>query len=177
MTSPDRSPARREAFDARTLRQALGNFATGVAVVTTFDAARRPVGLTINSFTSVSLAPPLVLFCLARDSACLEAFRAAPVFAIHVLHGRQHTLSRRFSSKLADRFDGVSWRAGELAAPVIDDVAACFECLRHDVIEQGDHVIFVGRVQCLAHEPADDPLLYFRGGFRSVAAIPPPDIP
>lgn len=158
-------------IDPQALRRALGNFATGVAVVTTLDAHQRPVGLTVNSFTSVSLSPPLVLFCLASQSSNLAAFQQAGSFAINVLHSGQDELSRRFSSPISDRFSGVDWRLGELGAPLIADTAATFECEHHDTLERGDHVIFLGHVKRLQHAQVDEPLLYFQGRFRQVAAL------
>lgn len=158
-------------IDPQALRRALGNFATGVAVVTTLDAHQRPVGLTVNSFTSVSLSPPLVLFCLARQSSNLAAFEQAGAFAINVLHSGQGELSRRFASPVPDRFAGVDWRPGESGAPLISDAAATFECDHHDTLERGDHMIFLGRVRQFQHAQADEPLLYFQGRFRQVAAL------
>ena len=158
--------------EPQALRRALGNFATGVAVITTRDAQQRPIGLTVNSFTSVSLSPPLVLFCLARHSVNLPVFQQARSFAINVLHSGQGELSRRFASPVADRFAGVDWQAGALGDPVIAGAAACFECEHHDTLERGDHLIFIGQVQHFDQAPVNDPLLYFQGRFRQVAALP-----
>lgn len=166
-TSPIASP-----IDPQALRRALGNFATGVAVVTARDEQQRPIGLTVNSFTSVSLSPPLVLFCLARHSSNLAAFQQATSFAVNVLHSGQDELSRAFASPVPDRFAGVTWQAGALGDPLITDAAAHFECVRHETLAHGDHLIFLGQVQHFGHAPVKEPLLYFQGRFRQVAALP-----
>lgn len=155
-------------IDPRQFRQALGAFATGVAVVTTQDAAGAPVGLTVNSFTSVSLNPPLVLFCLGKQSASLTAFRDSGAFAVHVMPHAQQDLTRRFASRVEDRFDGVAWHPGHGGAPVIEGVLACFECALHACVDAGDHLILIGQVQRFSHQPSDAPLLYFQGGFHSL---------
>jgi len=129
-------------------RQLLGCFPTGVAVITTREANGRPVGLTCNSFSSVSLEPPLVLFSLRKASSLVGAFSEAEGFAINILSQSQDALSGRFaSSKIADKFEGVAWRAGPLGMPVIDDCLASFECSVHACHEAGDHHIFIGEVK------------------------------
>lgn len=152
--------------DPRTLRDALGCFATGVTVVTTRDADGQPVGLTANSFSSVSLDPPLILFCLARSSTNLERFRQAQHFAINVLHIGQQPMSGAFARSAADRFQDVAWEAWDTGAPILSGSLASFECATHQVIEAGDHLVFIGRVLRARFEPRRDPLLYFRGKYR-----------
>ncbi|WP_395944493.1 flavin reductase family protein [Brevundimonas sp.] len=152
--------------DPRTLRDALGCFATGVTVVTTTDEEGRPVGLTANSFSSVSLDPPLILFCLARSSSNLERFRQAEHFAINVLHIGQQPMSGAFARSNAERFEGVVWEAWETGAPILSGSLASFECATHQVVEAGDHLVFIGRVTRARFEPRRDPLLYFRGRYR-----------
>ncbi|MDQ1155322.1 flavin reductase family protein [Brevundimonas sp. SORGH_AS_0993] len=151
--------------DARTLRDALGCFATGVTVVTTLDADGRPIGLTANSFSSVSLDPPLILFCLSRGSTNLERFQAARHFAINVLHIGQQPMSGVFA-RAGDRFQDVAWEAWDTGAPILSGSLASFECATDRVIEAGDHLIFIGRVLRARFEPRRDPLLYFRGKYR-----------
>lgn len=151
--------------DARTLRDALGCFGTGVTVVTTLDADGQPIGLTANSFSSVSLEPPLILFCLSRGSANLERFQAARHFAINVLHIGQQPMSGVFA-RAGDRFHDVAWEAWETGAPILSGSLASFECATDRVIEAGDHLIFIGRVLRARFEPRRDPLLYFRGKYR-----------
>ena len=155
-------------FTPRQLRDAFGCFATGVTVVTTLGDDGRPVGLTANSFTSVSLDPPLVLFCLDRRSTSLAAFEAAERFAVNVLHAGQEAVSARFSRREPDRFAGTAWRAGLAGVPLLEDAAAVFECARETVLDGGDHRIFIGRVEAIACDGSYDPLIFFQGRYRSV---------
>jgi flavin reductase (DIM6/NTAB) family NADH-FMN oxidoreductase RutF len=156
-------------FDRRAFRNALGCFATGVTVVTTVTDAGEPVGLTANSFSSVSLDPPLVLFCLDRASHNLDAFRGAGRFAVNVLGDDQRDLSVRFSTTIGDRWDGVVWERWETGAPVLNGCLAALDCETEAIHEGGDHVIIVGRVQRLAATTDGKPLLYFRGNYATVA--------
>ncbi|WP_395942211.1 flavin reductase family protein, partial [Brevundimonas aurantiaca] len=141
-------------------------FATGVTVVTTLDEQGQPVGLTANSFSSVSLDPPLILFCLARSSSNLERFRRAEHFAINVLHIGQQPMSGVFARSSTERFDGVAWESWDTGAPILSGSLASFECATHQVVEAGDHLVFIGRVTRARFEPRRDPLLYFRGRYR-----------
>jgi flavin reductase (DIM6/NTAB) family NADH-FMN oxidoreductase RutF len=151
-------------------RQLLGCFPTGVAVITTRDAGGRPVGLTCNSFSSVSLEPPLVLFSLRKASSLLGTFRAAEGFAINILSQRQDALSGRFaSSKIADKFEGVAWRAGPLGMPVIDDCLASFECSVHACHDAGDHHVFIGEVKHMGGGGADHALVFYKGAYMMLA--------
>jgi flavin reductase (DIM6/NTAB) family NADH-FMN oxidoreductase RutF/pimeloyl-ACP methyl ester carboxylesterase len=153
--------------DPRALRDALGCFGTGVTVVTTMDEAGNPIGLTANSFTSVSLDPPLILFSVANNSASLGAFIRARGFGVNVLHIGQQPTSARFARRDASRFEGVAWEAGEVSgAPMLTGSLASFDCLRHAVYEGGDHMIFVGEVRRAVFEPHRDPLIFFRGKYR-----------
>lgn len=157
------------AADAVGLRKALRRFATGVTVVTTRRDDGVPLGLTVNSFGSVSLDPPLVLWNLSRASPNLEAFQTAEHFAINLLSHHQMELARRFAAPHTDRFASLAWHGGLGGAPVIDGSAAVFECSRFAEYPGGDHVIFLGRVDRLT--TADHrPLLFFDGGF---CAAPP----
>ncbi|MDB5444862.1 MAG: Flavin reductase, partial [Phenylobacterium sp.] len=134
--------------DPRILRDALGCFGTGVTVVTTLDEMGAPIGLTANSFTSVSLDPPLILFCLAKTSGSLDAFSGARGFAVNVLHIGQQPASSRFTRRDGPRFDGIPWQAGEESgAPMLTGSLASFDCLRQAVHDGGDHLIFVGEVR------------------------------
>lgn len=163
---PRDSPEYRAGSDPRTLRDALGCFATGVTVVTTLDAAGKPVGLTANSFTSVSLDPPLLLVCLARSAGTLPAFEANENFGVNVLHIGQQPTSSRFAGREADRFAAAPWEAWGTGVPLVTHSLASFECARHAMFDGGDHVILVGRVIRVRFEPRRDPLLYFRGRYR-----------
>ena len=155
-------------FSARELRDAFGCFATGVTVVTALGDDGAPVGLTANSFTSVSLEPPLVLFCLDRRSTSLPVLERAERFAVNVLHAGQEAVSARFSRREPDRFAGTAWRPGTTGVPVLEDAAAHFECRRESVLDGGDHRIFIGRVEAVACEGSYDPLVFFQGRYRSV---------
>jgi flavin reductase (DIM6/NTAB) family NADH-FMN oxidoreductase RutF/pimeloyl-ACP methyl ester carboxylesterase len=151
----------------RVLRDALGCFGTGVTVVTTIDGAGEPIGLTANSFTSVSLDPPLILFSLAKASANLEAFQQARRFAVNVLHIGQQPLAGRFARRDIARFDAVDWAIrAEGGSPVLAGSLASFDCHTYATHDGGDHVIFIGEVMHAWFEPHRDPLLYFRGKYR-----------
>lgn len=144
------------------LRAALGQFATGVAVVTTRAPDGRSVGLTVNSFASVSLEPPLVLWSLAKRSSNLAAFTAARTVAIHVLSADQETLARRFASPRAERFSGIPCGIGPGGAPLLEGGVARIICSPHAQHDAGDHVIFILRVD--RWECADGPALAFHAG-------------
>jgi flavin reductase (DIM6/NTAB) family NADH-FMN oxidoreductase RutF len=152
-------------IEPRELRQALGSFATGVTIVTSRGTAGEPLGLTANSFNSVSLDPPLVLFSLNRNAFSLKPFEDAGFFAINILSDRQRHLSDNFARSLADKWRGVEYEVWETGAPILKGSLASFECLTHSTHDGGDHVIFVGRVQRLRFSGDGHPLLYFRGGY------------
>ena len=153
-------------IDARAFRDAAGQFATGVTIVTTLDPEGVPVGLTANSFTSVSLDPPMVLFCLGEASDTLSAFDDGPGFVVHVLSAEQRDLSNRFASKGVDRFEGTDWRPGLNGLPVLDGALVTFECQSAHRYDGGDHVIFVGEVKSMSVGDIDAPALgYFRGRY------------
>jgi flavin reductase (DIM6/NTAB) family NADH-FMN oxidoreductase RutF len=156
----------RTGSDPRTLRDALGGFATGVTVVTCFDGAGEPFGLTANSFTSVSLEPPLLLVCVHRDAQCAAALTGAEHFAVNVLQTGQQPASIRFATRNDDRFGPNDWSPGEFGAPVLRESLAVFECRAHAVHEGGDHHILVGEVVKASFDPSLDPLLFFRGKYR-----------
>lgn len=163
---PRAAPEYRSGSDPRTLRDALGCFATGVTVVTAFAPDGRPIGLTANSFTSVSLDPPLLLVCIDRRAGSLPALEVAAGFAVNVLHIGQQPTSNRFARPGEDRFAETAWETGEFGAPVLSGALAAFECRRHALHDGGDHVILVGEVLKARFEPRRDPLLYFRGKYR-----------
>ncbi|ABI78427.1 flavin reductase family protein [Hyphomonas neptunium ATCC 15444] len=163
---PRATPEYRLGSDARTLRDALGCFATGVTIMTASDASGQPVGLTANSFTSVSLDPPLLLACIAKTAASSEVFREAETFAVNVLHIGQQPTSIRFSRRDEDRFGATPWEPGLNGTPVLTGSLATFECARHAVHDGGDHIILIGQVERARFEPRRDPLLYFRGKYR-----------
>jgi flavin reductase (DIM6/NTAB) family NADH-FMN oxidoreductase RutF len=156
----------RTGSDPRTLRDALGCFATGVTVVTCFDAEGLPVGITANSFTSVSMEPPLLLVCIHKQAACASAFTVADHFAINVLQTEQQPASIRFSTRQEDRFGVNDWSRGEFGAPVLKESLGVFECERFAVYDGGDHHILVGQVVKASFDANLDPLLFFRGRYR-----------
>ena len=156
----------RTGSDPRTLRDALGSFATGVTVVTCFDKVGDPFGLTANSFTSVSLDPPLLLVCVHKGAQCAEALTGADHFAVNVLQTGQQPASITFSTRVEDRFGCTPWGLGEHGVPVLRDSLSVFECRHHAVHDGGDHFILVGEVKKATFEPGLDPLLYFRGSYR-----------
>jgi flavin reductase (DIM6/NTAB) family NADH-FMN oxidoreductase RutF len=166
MADDDTLPEYRTGSDSRTLRDALGCFATGVTVVTCFDADGSPMGITANSFTSVSLDPPLLLVCIHKHSACASALLASEHFAVNVLQTLQQPASIRFSTRQEDRFGANDWSRGEFGAPVLQESLSVFECERNAVHEGGDHHILIGRVVKASFNPELDPLLYFRGRYR-----------
>jgi flavin reductase (DIM6/NTAB) family NADH-FMN oxidoreductase RutF len=156
---------------ARELREAFSAFATGVAIVTA-EGWQGPVGLTVNSFTSVSLDPPLLLFCIDRRNRNLPVFERAERFAVNVLHTGHEPLSNTFARPHLDGFAHPAWADGHLGPPVLEDALAVFECRRHEVYDGGDHRIFVGRVEAVRRAPDGEPLAVFQGGYRTVSPKP-----
>lgn len=151
--------------DSAALRSALGRFATGVTLATCCDANGEPVGLTVNSFGALSLAPPLVQWSLRCESPSLPAFEAAGHFAINVLAEGHLELSRRFAAQGVRRFDQGRWHAGHTGSPVLAGALAVFECARRSAQRHGDHVLFIGEV--LHHSAhAGAPLLFHTSRYR-----------
>jgi flavin reductase (DIM6/NTAB) family NADH-FMN oxidoreductase RutF len=150
--------------DPRALRDAFGAFLTGVTVVTTRDANDAPIGFTANSFTSVSLDPPLLLVCLARTSRNFAALTQAPGFAVNILSQGQTAVSNTFARSVEDRFSAVEWRVGPHGSPVLSDVAAWFDCSMHHMVDGGDHVILIGSVEAF-HNGQLNGLGYARGSY------------
>jgi 4-hydroxyphenylacetate 3-hydroxylase, reductase component len=157
-------------MDTRQLRNALGRFTTGVTVVTCCDAQGQWVGLTANSFNSLSLDPPLVLWSLRSASPAMAAFVAAPRFAVNVLAEAQVEVSRRFASKAEDRFTEGVWSLGENGAPVLAGCAAVFECETVSQQPAGDHQLFIGRVLACTEAPVP-PLVYQAGHYRLLGEV------
>jgi len=153
------------AFSTPDFRAALGMFATGVTVVTARRADGTLVGLTANSFNSVSLQPPLVLWSLSRSAGSMPAFERGSHYAINILAASQHALAERFASKTADRFADVAFRDGAAGAPLLDGAVAVFECFNRSQYEEGDHVIFVGEVEHCSWRPGVPPLIFHGGRY------------
>ena len=155
--------------DTRALRNALGRFATGVAIVTAIDPDGQPIGLTVNSFSAVSLDPALVLWCLDNNSHNLAAFSKASHHAINILAANQQELSNRFATWPADRFAALPWQAGIGGAPVFPGCCATFEVANETAHAGGDHTIFVGRVERFGERVDLAPLLFHAGQYRALA--------
>ncbi len=153
-------------FDTRAFRDALGCFPTGVAVVMAESADRPPMGITVNSFASVSLKPPLVLWCLDHRSDRFRTFSNAPGFTISVLGDCHRHVSARLARPGAHSLDGIPLRATELGPPALADALAVLECAREALHPGGDHAILVGRVLRFQYQPRGEPLVFFRGRYR-----------
>ncbi|MEZ5645377.1 MAG: flavin reductase family protein [Burkholderiaceae bacterium] len=167
MSVGDLAPkARTPDFTTRDFRVSLGMFATGVTIVTARGPDGRPVGLTANSFNSVSLDPPLVLWSLSCRARSMAVFHGVQHYAIHVLGADQQDLAERFASRDVDRWAGVGYVEGEHGAPLLTGAAACFECFNRSRYPEGDHVIFVGEVERCGHRADAAPLLFHAGQFR-----------
>jgi len=166
MTPPSRAPrAAPPNFSSPQFRQALGMFATGVTIVTARAQDGTLVGLTANSFNSVSLSPPLVLWSLAQKAGSMAAFSRGAHYAINILAADQQALALQFAAKDVDRYVGVEFQLGQNGAPLLAGTAASFECFNRSQYEEGDHVIFVGEVERCSHRAGASPLLYHGGKF------------
>ena len=153
--------------NSKELRNALGSFATGVTIVTALDTDQNPIGMTVNSFNSVSLTPPLILWSISRDSNCFDDFIKAETFAVHVLNHGQEDLSNRFAESGGDKFLGLSLESGSNNPPILPDFSACFECKTEHQYDGGDHIILVGRVISF-EDRGTDPLVFYRGQYTRI---------
>jgi flavin reductase (DIM6/NTAB) family NADH-FMN oxidoreductase RutF len=152
-------------ISADDFRHVLSHFASGVTIITVCDADGRPTGLTASAFTSVSLDPPLILVCVDHKSQSYPTLKESGRFAVNILHQEHQDISRRFASTRLDKFDGVGHRLGALGLPLIEGALAHLECRTVSAHVEGDHTIFVGRVE--AAEVGDgEPLLYYRGRYH-----------
>ena len=152
----------------RQLRQALGAYATGVAVITTLTEAGEPVGITVNSFASLSLAPPLILWSLNAQSPSRSHFDRAQRFAVNVLSEEQAALSHRFASRTPRKFSDVAMRQGVEGIPLLQNCAALFECRLQMQHPGGDHVIYIGAVEAFEADPQRAPLIFHEGRYRRI---------
>ena len=148
-------------------RRVCSKYATGITIVTVLDSRGAPHGLTVNSFTSVSLSPPLVLFCIDRQTAILKHFRMDTRFAINVLHEEQKDISTCFARSGQDRFQGVPWHPGETGAPVLPGVLATLECGVTQLVEAGDHVVVIAEALHAAWRDGQ-PLIYFNSSYQTL---------
>jgi 4-hydroxyphenylacetate 3-hydroxylase, reductase component len=161
----------RRGFDQRTLRDALGRFATGITVITTMGPGGKPEGLTANSFSALSLDPPLILWCLTKAAPSCPAFSNCSHFAINILRDDQRELSNRFAKSAEDKFADMEWVPGLGGAPLLQNTLAQFECRNENRYEGGDHMIFIGAVEQLNHWEGD-PLLFNAGRYAAIANHP-----
>jgi len=154
----------RPRIDNQTLRQALGCFTTGVAVVTTLGDNNAPVGLTVNSFSSVSLDPPLILWSIGLNAPSLGAFREHPTFVVNILSAEQQALCQQFAQPAEDKFNGIDWEHGLNGAPVLANSLAVLQCRSYERYPGGDHEIQLGEVMTLEYHDKE-PLVFHRGQF------------
>ena len=155
-------------IDKDLFRAVLGRFATGVTIVTTVTRDGTDHGMTVSSFSSLSLDPPLVLVCIDHSASVWPAFETADVFAINILSSSQEALSRRFASRDGDRFDGIGFRRGASGVVLLDDTLAAVECTVIGRTAHGDHSVLFGSVESGMTRDLQ-PLLYYRGGYASLS--------
>ena len=156
-------------LDLDAFRSALGCFATGVTILTTRGQDGTVAGITANSFTSVSLDPPLVLFNLDRQSGSLPVFEQAESFAVNILSVEQTSLSNQFATSGINKWDGVSYSTSEGDCPILEESLAVLECRAHKTFDGGDHVIFLAEVCDIRYRQDGEPLVYYRGQYRAIA--------
>jgi flavin reductase (DIM6/NTAB) family NADH-FMN oxidoreductase RutF len=166
--SSDRVQTQAGSVSSELFRHACGSFPTGVAIATVTDSRGAPHGLTVSSFTSLSLEPPLVLICLGHAVTIIDCFRAAEHFGLSVLAENQQSISERFARRGQNRFTGVPWHSGEFDVPLIDGALAAIECSVHERISAGDHDILIGRM-LRAHVSEGRPLVHWAGNYRKLA--------
>lgn len=167
---PEADPATtaEEQQEARAFRDVLGRFGSGVTIVTA-SSAHGPVGMTCQSFSSVSLRPPLVMFVPAKTSRAWPAIRSVGHFTINLLAAGQDHLSNQFARSGGDKYDDVAWTASTLGDPRLDGALAWIDCTVHAVHEAGDHYLVVGRVESLVTGEAEEPLLFYRSAYRRLS--------
>jgi flavin reductase (DIM6/NTAB) family NADH-FMN oxidoreductase RutF len=173
VTEPSALSSAPAPFTSHELRGALGRFTTGVTIITTRSAEGAPVGLTANSFNSVSMHPPLVLWSLSMQAGTFGAFRDCTHFAIHVLSAEQRALAERFAARGVDRFADTVWHEGVGGAPLLDGCVARFECSSRQGVDAGDHRIFIGEVLSCTQDPELRPLVFHSGHFYTDLPLPP----
>ena len=163
-------------FDSRAFRQALGSFPTGIAVMTATSSEASHIGITVNSFASVSLDPPLVLWCIDRRSRRYPAFAQASGFTVSILASGHKDVSSKLATAGEHTLDGIDLVPTELGPPALRDALAVFECARESVQDAGDHAILIGRVLRFSrNDGAGAPLVYFQGKYGALARGAPPE--
>lgn len=155
-------------MDVDHFKAAMSRWGSGVAIITTIDGEGQPYGFTATSLTSLSLSPPMVLFCLARDAGVAEAFTHTEAFAAHILSDKQQELSNTFAKSNVDRFSGVPHSAGYEGVPLLENVLVVLECRITARYPGGDHTIIVGEVQGGDVQEEGQPLIYFKGRYASL---------
>ncbi len=156
-------------FDQKEFRNACGSFATGITIVTTTGPGDEPIGMTVNSFSSLSLDPPLVMWAVGSDAISHDIFSQTDHFAIHILHKDQEGLSNLFASRGEDKFSSLDWTPGAAGSPVLPDYAVCLQCKTENVYPGGDHNILVGRVIALDDRGTEQPILFYKGRYANLA--------
>ena len=154
--------------EAAAFRKACARFATGIAVATVCGADGQPLGLTVNSFTSVSCCPPLVLICVDYRSSLLPAFRSSPWYGLNFLSENQKTISDRFAARQPDRFEGLDWRPGQTGVPLLNGCLGHMECSVNQAVEAGDHAVLIAEVLS-ADWQEGLPLIYYGSSYRTLA--------
>lgn len=155
-------------LDARAFRDVVGNFSTGVTVITTKNVENHPIGFTANSFTSLSLSPKLVLFSIDKNSSTYNQFLKTSGFAINILANDQLNISKQFSKSGIDRFEGVAYFEEASGSPVLPDSLAYIDCKVTNHYDGGDHTIIIGEVLSAKADPSKEPLIFFQGKYRSL---------
>ena len=172
LAQPRSKESLRPTVDGGAMRRACGNYATGVAIVSALRTDAPPCAHTINSFSSVSLDPPLVLWSLRADSPSIRHFERGP-FAISILAEGQDDVARRFAQPIEDKFEGIAHRRGQLGAPIVDGSVAHLECLPHQHVAAGDHIIFIWHVVAVSQSLMHTPLAFYQGAFHRIARLEP----
>lgn len=152
-------------FSSQRFREVLGHYPTGVTIITAIEAGGRPTGMSIGSFASASLDPPLVTFLANRDSSSFQKILRANSFCVNVLGVDQQSICRQFAAKGADKFTGISWRPALSGAPILEGVVAWIDCEIANVFDAGDHQLVLGRVRALDIATSDSPLVFLKGGY------------
>ena len=153
--------------DLKGIRQCLGKFASGVAIITCADSAGRPYGVTANSFSSVSLEPPLILWNIAKVTQSLDAYLDAANFAVNILAADQRDLSNHFAQSRHDLFEGIEYSRSSVGTPLLPGILACLECRTDAIHDCGDHHIIVGEVETY-RDRDDEPLLFYGGNYAAI---------
>ena len=155
-------------IDPREFRNTLARFATGIVVVTSVDSENRPVGVTVNAFSSLSLDPPLILFCAGKSGRSAEALVSCKAFAVNILSAEQRHLSDLFASRSDDKFAGLTVELGENGCALLPGSLAWLECRRETVHDGGDHTIVIGHVDHVHYAEKGNPLLYFNSAYAGI---------